>query len=106
MRILIDECVPSIVKRIVGRDIVSVQEMGWAGIKNGELLRRVAAEFEVFITSDKNLRYQQNLSALDLSIILLPSNQVPCREISAPKDRLGTGRDAAEHLYRDRTLES
>ena len=51
--------------------------MGWAGIKNGELLKLVTAEFDVFITSDKNLRYQQNLSALDLAIILLPSNQVP-----------------------------
>ncbi|MBK9528620.1 MAG: DUF5615 family PIN-like protein [Acidobacteria bacterium] len=85
MRIIIDECVPSIVKRIADRNIVSVQEMGWAGIKNGELLKRVAAEFDVFITSDKNLRYQQNLSAFDLSIILLPSNQVPVVRSLLPK---------------------
>ncbi len=85
MRIIIDECVPNIVKRIPDRDIVSVQDMGWAGIKNGELLKRVAAEFDVFITSDKNLRYQQNLSALDLSIVLLPSNQVPVVRSLLPK---------------------
>lgn len=78
MKIILDECVPSIVKRgLPGRDIVTVQELGWAGIKNGELLRRVAVEFDVFITSDKNLQHQQNLSAFDLAIILLPSNQVP-----------------------------
>jgi len=85
MKIIIDECVPSIVKRLVDRDIVSVQEMGWAGIKNGELLKRVAVQFDVFITSDKNLRYQQNLSTLDLSIILLPSNQVPVVKSLLPK---------------------
>ncbi len=51
--------------------------MGWAGIKNGKLLRLVAADFDAFITSDKNLRHQQILAELDLAIILLPSNQVP-----------------------------
>ncbi|MFN0278011.1 MAG: hypothetical protein ACKVRN_05340 [Pyrinomonadaceae bacterium] len=78
MKIIIDECVPSIVKRgLPERNIVTIQELGWAGIKNGELLRLVAGEFDVFITSDKNLRHQQNLTVLDLSVILLPSNQVP-----------------------------
>ncbi len=78
MKIIIDECVPSIVKRgLPGRNIVSVQDMGWAGIKNGKLLRLVAAEFDVFITSDKNLRYQQNLVEIDISILLLPTNKVP-----------------------------
>ena len=78
MKIIIDECVPSIVKKgLPARDIVTVQEMGWAGIKNGELLRLVAVDFDVFITSDKNLRFQQNLTALDLAMVLLPSNQVP-----------------------------
>jgi hypothetical protein len=78
MKIIIDECVPSIVKRsLPSRNIASVQEMGWSGIKNGKLLRLVAADFDIFITSDKNLRYQQNLSGLDLAIILLPTNQVP-----------------------------
>lgn len=78
MKIIIDECVPSIVKRgLPSRNIVSVQEMGWAGVKNGKLLKLVSTEFDVFITSDKNLRYQQNLAEIDLAIILLPSNQVP-----------------------------
>jgi len=78
MKIIIDECVPSIVKRgLLKRDVVSVQDMGWAGIKNGELLKLVAAEFDVFVTSDKNLRHQQNLTDIDVAILLVPSNQVP-----------------------------
>ena len=78
MKIIIDECVPHIVKkRLPDREIKTVQEMGWAGVKNGELLKFVEAEFDVFITSDKNLRYQQNLQNRSLAILLLPSNQIP-----------------------------
>ena len=78
MRIILDECVPSLVKhRLPARGIVTVQEKGWAGIKNGELLRLVSADFDVFITSDKNLKHQQNLSKFNIAVILLPSNQVP-----------------------------
>ena len=85
MKIIIDECVPSIVKRgLPERQIVSVQEMGWSGIKNGELLKLVVAEFDVFITSDKTLRHQQNLTTLAISIILLPSNQVPVIKAMLP----------------------
>ncbi len=78
MKIIIDEFVPHIVKkRLPEREIKTVQEMGWAGVKNGELLKLVEAEFDVFITSDKNLRYQQNLQDRTIAILLLPSNQVP-----------------------------
>jgi len=85
MKVIIDECVPSIVKiGLPSRRIVTVQEMGWAGINNGKLLQLIAADFDVFITSDKNLRHQQNLTTLDLAIILLPSNQVPAVEALLP----------------------
>ena len=78
MKIIIDECVPHIVKKhLPQREIKTVQEMGWAGVKNGELLKLVEAEFEIFITSDKNLRYQQNLQNRKIAILLLPSNQIP-----------------------------
>jgi hypothetical protein len=78
MKIILDECVPLLVKKgLPDHDITTVQLNGWSGIKNGELLRRVAAQFDVFITSDKNLRHQQNLTNLEVSIVLLPSNQVP-----------------------------
>ena len=78
MKIIVDECVPSIVKRgLPVLNIVSAQDMGWAGIKNGRLLKLVAADFDIFITSDKNLRYQQDLAGFDIAVIVLPSNQVP-----------------------------
>lgn len=78
MRIILDECVPNIVKRALpDRNIVTVQEMGWGGIKNGKLLKLISQEFDVFITSDKNLKHQQNLDGLNISIVVLPSNQVP-----------------------------
>ena len=48
-------------------EIATVQELGWTGIKNGELLRLAENDFDVFITSDKNLRYQQNLAISPLS---------------------------------------
>ena len=85
MRIIIDECVPSIAKRgLPARDVVTVQEMGWAGIKNGKLLKLVSDQFDIFITSDQNLRFQQNLSAIELAIIVLPSNQVPIVRLLLP----------------------
>ena len=59
--------------------------MGWAGIKNGELLRLIAGDFDVFITSDKNLRHPQNLAAFELAVILLPSNQVPVVQALLPQ---------------------
>ncbi len=69
MNIIIDECVPHIVKkRLPNRLIKTVQEMGWSGEKNGELLKLVEAEFDVFITSDKNLSYQQNLENRTIAI--------------------------------------
>ena len=78
MKILIDECVPHLVKRgLPNRVVKTVREMGWSGTQNGELLVLAEASFEVFVTSDKNLRYQQNLRGRKLAIILLPSNQVP-----------------------------
>ena len=56
--------------------IRTLQEMGWAGIKNGELLRRIEGEFDVLITADQRLRHQQNLAGRTLSIIVIPTNQV------------------------------
>lgn len=57
--------------------ITTVQEMGWTGKKNGELLSLAAKQFDIFITADKQLRFQQNTSNLQLSVIVLPTNQVP-----------------------------
>jgi len=45
--------------------------MGWSGIKNGPLLRRAAQEFDVFLTVDQGVEYQQNLFGLDLAIVVM-----------------------------------
>ena len=61
MRILIDECFDwRLGRALTGHDCVSVQKMGWGGIKNGRLLALAQAEFDVFLTADRNLSFQQN----------------------------------------------
>lgn len=78
MKILLDESVPRLLKlRLPQLNISTVQEMGWTGVQNGELLRRAEELFDILITADQNLRYQQNLSGHKLAILVLPSNQVP-----------------------------
>ena len=78
MRVLLDEQLPRhLVREIAGHDISTVQQRGWAGLKNGDLLRVAAdAHFDVLVTADRNLQFQQNLSQSRLGIILLvaPSN--------------------------------
>ena len=76
MKILLDECTPRFLKyRLQGRDVSTAQEMGWAGLKNGSLLAAANEHFDLFITTDKNLRFQQNLSKYRFAVVLLPSNK-------------------------------
>ena len=71
-RVLLDECVDrGLSKEITEHDVLTVPEAGWASIKNGELLSRAHAEFDVFITTDRNLMFQQNLPKFDLAVIVL-----------------------------------
>jgi len=78
LKILLDECTPRVVKkRLPHLAILTVQEMSWGGIKNGKLLNMAETRFDVLISTDQNLPYQQNLSDKKLSVIILPSNQVP-----------------------------
>lgn len=81
MKILLDECTPHVVKKHLPHLAIStVQEMNWAGIKNGALLDKAEANFDLIITTDKNLRHQQNLTGRKLAILQLPTNQVPIVE--------------------------
>jgi hypothetical protein len=78
LNILLDESAPRLIKTSLSEfSISTVQEMGWAGLKNGELLALAEKQFDVFITADKQLRYQQNLTGRRLAVIVLSSNQVP-----------------------------
>ena len=75
LRVLLDECLPKKLKQQFGECAVStVPEMGWAGKKNGELMEVARAEFDVFVTADQNLRYQQNLAYAEIGVIVLVAN--------------------------------
>lgn len=73
MRILLDECIPRAFKRsFAGHDCSTVPEVGLAGFKNGELLTLAEHKgFQVFLTLDKGIRYQQNLTSRGIAIILI-----------------------------------
>jgi hypothetical protein len=72
VRVLLDESLPRRLKReLVGHEATTVPEMGWASKRNGELLALAAAEFDVFLTVDRNLSYQQDVSAFDIAIVVL-----------------------------------
>ena len=85
MRIVLDKCVPWPMRDIfTGHDCISVQKRGWKGIKNSELLALAAKEFDLFITSDQNIRYQQNLLGLTIAVLELSTNdlrRIRCREV-------------------------
>ena len=78
MTIILDENLPKPLKGIFpSHTVTTVQEQGLAGTVNGALLARLDGAFDVFITADKNLRYQQNLSGRELAILELPTNRLP-----------------------------
>ena len=87
MKILLDECVPWPIRRLFdGHECTTAQRCGWGGLKNGDLLRRAEAEFDLFVTSDQNIRYQQNLAGRKIAILELTSNDL--RRIMAASNRV------------------
>lgn len=88
MRVLLDECLPKKLKReLPGHTVVTVPEQGWAGQKNGALLRLAQTEFDVFLTIDQNLTSQQNLSQINLAIVVLiaQDNQIETLQPLMPR---------------------
>jgi hypothetical protein len=81
MRILLDECVPRPLKReFLDYSISTVVEMGWAGTKNGKLLNlMIEQKFTILLTTDQNLRYQQNLEEAGVAVVVMvaQSNRLP-----------------------------
>ena len=77
MRLLLDESVPSRLRRALPEPSVrTVGEMGWSGVKNGQLLALAAVDFDAFVTVDKNLPYQQNLNTLPIAVVVLDSMSI------------------------------
>jgi predicted nuclease of predicted toxin-antitoxin system len=77
MKVLLDECLDWRLRRdLPGHEVKTVQEMGWDGIKNGRLLALAQAEFQVFITGDRNLFFQQNLSGFSIAVLVLKAGSI------------------------------
>lgn len=72
MRILLDESLPhDLAALIVGHHVSTVRDEGWASVKNGKLLALASAKFDVFLTADRNLEFQQNLAKLPIAVVVL-----------------------------------
>ncbi len=73
MRLLLDEQLPRQLARLFeGHEVRTVQQVGWAGFKNGELLQRASeAGYAVFLTADQNLAFQQNLRQSGLCVVAI-----------------------------------
>lgn len=87
MRVLLDECLPRRLKRLItGHDVVTVPEAGWAGRGNGDLLRLASEAFDAFVTVDRNLPAQQRRqTGLAVVILVTPSNRLQDIEPLVPE---------------------
>lgn len=90
MRILLDECVDRrLAQEIEGHDVFTVPQAGWAGVKNGDLLRLAQEQFDVFVTVDRNLSFQQHLPQFTIAVIVLeaPTNRLKDLRLLVPQLR-------------------
>ena len=88
MRVLLDESVPRQLARfLTGHAVSTVPREGWAGLDNGELLDHASERFDVLITGDQGIQYQQNLARLRMGVIVIvaPDNRVRTITAMAPQ---------------------
>lgn len=72
MRVFLDECIDwRLANKLAGHEVKSAQEMGWSAIKNGELLALAKKVFDVFLTVDRNLSFQQHLPKFEIAVVVL-----------------------------------
>jgi predicted nuclease of predicted toxin-antitoxin system len=78
LRVLLDEDLPHQLRLLlVGHHVFTVRHLGWNGLKNGELLSTAdAAGYDVFVTGDKNLSYQQNIEARRIAVVVLSAQKI------------------------------
>jgi hypothetical protein len=82
MRVLLDESLPRQLKtHLPGHQVLTVTEIGWTGKKNGELLALAEGRFDVFVTPDRNLPDQQNLSRLQLAIVVVRARSTDLEDL-------------------------
>jgi hypothetical protein len=86
VKVLLDHCVPRpLLRHLRGIEATTARARGWDALDNGLLIARAESEFDVMITADRNIRYQQNLPARKLALIILPTNYTPTVLALAPK---------------------
>lgn len=72
MKVFLDECVDwRLLRDLVGHDVRTARQMGWSEIRNGELLRLAAAQFDVFVTVDRNLSFQNRIAKIPMAVVVL-----------------------------------
>ena len=82
MNILLDECVPrKLGNHLSGHTVKTVVQVGWKGIVNGELLKMASTNFNVFVTVDRNLAFQQNPRSLPIPVIVIHSTSVTLKDL-------------------------
>ena len=83
MRLLLDECVPRGFKQeLPGHEVSTAREMGWSGKRNGELLVLMLERgFDVFVTADQNVEFQQNVKASGIAVIVLSARTNRLKEL-------------------------
>ena len=87
MRVLLDECLPKKLKRLLpGHEVWTVVEKGWAGKRNGDLLALAQTEFDALLTVDRNLRFQQRVARFEIGVIVLtvPNNTLEALQPLVP----------------------
>jgi Domain of unknown function (DUF5615) len=97
VRILFDECIDWRLSRAIsGHDVKTVRQAGWSGIKNGELLTLASGRFDIFVTVDRNLTFQQNVGNLRIAVIVLHARTNRLADLLLLVPKLLTAIDAAE----------
>lgn len=97
MRILFDQGTPVPLRRFFqGHQVSTAYAEGWANFQNGDLLAAAEGRFDLFVTTDKNLRYQQDLRGRTLAILVLPTTnwpeiQIHGKEVADAASRMSAG---------------
>jgi len=82
MRVLLDECLPRKLKSdLAEHEVRTAQEEGWAGWKNGDLLQAASGRFDVFLTVDRNIAFQQNLQGLRIAVVAMVAKSNRLRDV-------------------------
>lgn len=103
MRVLLDECLPRRLKDdLPDHQVRTAQEEGWAGLKNGALLRAASGRFDVLLSVDRNIAFQQNLQGLSIGILAMavPSNRLTDIRPLMPRVRRGLPKVRAGEVLR------